>query len=271
MKKYELTQKEEKLFSYIQSFSKDKVAIAFSGGVDSSLVLKIAREVSKKEDVLAITFDTLLNPKKDIHIVKDLVKEFDVNFEIIQKNYIDNEKILNNDIQRCYYCKKDIFEQAISLKNSLGFKHIFDGSNFDDVNIYRPGKKALEELNVISPLKDMEFTKKEIRQLAKKLNITVASRPSKPCMMTRFPYNTRVDMSKFNNLEQAEDYLSFLGFSNNRVRLYDTCTRIEVEIEKFPLFFAKREDIIKKFKELGFSYINLDMEGFRSGSMDIFV
>lgn len=271
MKKYNLTPKEEKLFSYIQSFSKDKIAVAFSGGVDSSLVLKIAREVSKKEDVLAITFDTLLSPKKDIHIVKNLVEEFDVNLEIIQKNYVDNEKILNNDLERCYYCKKDIFEQAIQLKDTLGFTHLFDGSNFDDVNVYRPGKKALQELNVISPLKDMEFTKQEVRELSKKLDITVSSRPSKPCMMTRFAYNTRVDMTKFDQLEQAEDYLTSLGFANNRVRLYDTCTRIEVEIEKFDLFIKNKDKIISKFKELGFHYINLDMEGFRSGSMDIFV
>ena len=117
----------------------------------------------------------------------------------------------------------------------------------------------------------MKFTKVEVRELAKKLNISVANRPSKSCMMTRMPYNKKVDMSKFSSLELAEEYLASLSFANNRVRLYDEVTRIEVEVDKFPLFFEKREEIIEKFKELGFVYINLDMEGFRSGSMDIVI
>ena len=268
---YKLSKKEEGLFGYIKKLADEKVIVAFSGGVDSSLVLKIAREVTDKSNVMAVTFNTLLHPKNDIEIVKNLAQDFDVTLQIVEINEITNEKILYNDVKRCYYCKKDIFEKIVSLKESLNFAHIMDGSNFDDVFVYRPGKIALKELNVISPLQDMKFTKVEVRELAKKLNISVASRPSKPCMMTRMPYNKKVDMSKFSSLEMAEEYLASLGFANNRVRLYDDITRIEVDVDKFPLFFEKREEIIKKFKDLGFVYINLDMEGFRSGSMDIVI
>lgn len=268
---YKLSAKEERLFEYIKKLADEKVLIAFSGGVDSSLVLKIAREVSEKSNVIAVTFNTVLHPKNDIEIVKNLAQDFDVTLQIVEINEITNEKILYNDVKRCYYCKKDIFEKIVTLKESLNFGHIMDGSNFDDVFVYRPGRQALKELNVISPLQDMKFTKNEVRELAKKLNISVASRPSKPCMMTRMPYNKKVDMSKFSSLELAEEYLASLGFANNRVRLYDDVTRIEVEVDKFSLFFEKRAEIIEKFKELGFVYINLDMEGFRSGSMDVVI
>ena len=268
---YKLSEKEERLFEYIKKLADEKVLIAFSGGVDSSLVLKIAREVTDKSNVMAVTFNTILHPKNDIEIVKNLAQDFDVTLQIVQINEITNEKILYNDVKRCYYCKKDIFEKIVTLKESLNFGHIMDGSNFDDVFVYRPGRQALKELNVISPLQDMKFTKNEVRELAKKLNISVASRPSKPCMMTRMPYNKKVDMSKFSSLELAEEYLASLGFANNRVRLYDDVTRIEVEVDKFSLFFEKRIEIIEKFKDLGFVYINLDMEGFRSGSMDVVI
>jgi tRNA methyl transferase len=268
---YKLSEKEQKLFEYIKKFADKKIVVAFSGGVDSSLVLKIARETTEKSNVIAVTFNTILHPKNDIKIVKNLAKDFDVDLHIVEINEIKNDKILYNDVKRCYHCKRDIFEKIISLKDSLGFGYIIDGSNYDDCFVYRPGKVALKELGVISPLMDMKFTKKEVRILADKINISVANRPSKPCMMTRMPYNKKVDMSRFSALEIAEEYLSSLGFANNRVRLYDDVTRIEVEVEKIPLFFEKRSEIIKKFKELGFVYINLDMEGFRSGSMDIVI
>ena len=137
---YKLSKKEEGLFGYIKKLADEKVIVAFSGGVDSSLVLKITRKVTDKLNVMAVTFNTLLHPKNDIEIVKNLAQDFDVTLQIVEINEIINEKILYNDVKRCYYCKKDIFEKIVSLKDSLNFTHILDGSNFDDVFVYRPGR-----------------------------------------------------------------------------------------------------------------------------------
>ncbi|MGP1567407.1 MAG: ATP-dependent sacrificial sulfur transferase LarE [Peptoanaerobacter stomatis] len=267
----ELNFKEKQFFEYMKSLTDKKVVVAFSGGVDSSLVLKTAIDVSSANDVYAITFDTLLSPKNDIDITKKLAEDFGVRLEVVQTNEIEDEKILYNDKQRCYYCKKNLFENAIKLKEKLGFGYVLDGSNADDANVYRPGRKALKELGIISPLEKTGMSKNEVRQLAKKLGIKVHNRPSSPCLMTRFPYNKKVDISIFPKIDEVENYLKSLGFDNNRVRLYGDVTRIEVDVDKFPLFFEKRLEIIKKFKETGFVYVNLDIEGFRSGSMDIVI
>ena len=173
-----------------------------------------------------------------------------------------------NDVDRCFYCKYELFLRAKQLAANLGAVHVLDGTNKSDLSLYRPGLRALKELGIISPLAKCGFEKSDVRALAAELGISVAARPSAPCLATRFPYNQRLPIDKFPMLDAGERLLKQLGFEICRIRLYGEVTRIEIMPEKFLLFINKRDEIIKELKNIGFKYINLDIEGFRSGSMD---
>lgn len=261
---------EDNLRKYISSLVKDGVMVAFSGGVDSTLVLKICKEEADKVNgrVMACTFETFLSPKGDINISRKLAKDYNVLLVEEYINETDDEKVLTNDPMRCFYCKKSIFSKAIEIAKENNMTYVVDGTNLSDLSLYRPGLKALEELNIISPLAKCNFEKKDVRELAEKLNISVSQRPSKPCLATRFPYKKVLPVEKFNMVEQGEEILTNYGFLINRIRLYEDVTRIEIPVSDFNDFILKRENIIKDLKEIGFKYINLDIEGFRSGSMD---
>ena len=262
--------KEEKLRGFISSLVDDGIVVAFSGGVDSTLVLKIAKEEAEKKnkEVIAATFETFLSPSGDLEITRKLAKDYNVKH--IEK-YIDqteNENVLMNRKNRCFYCKREIFSKALEIAEKNNMKYVLDGTNLSDLNVYRPGLKALEELEIISPLKECGFEKSDVRDLAKKLNISVAKRPSAPCLATRFPYDEKLPLDKFEVIDRAEEILKNYVFDLCRIRLYKDITRIEILEENFLKFIENREDIIRDLKNLGFKYINLDMEGFRSGSMD---
>lgn len=252
-------------------FVEEGVCIAFSGGVDSSLILKIACEISKEKNkaIYAVTFDTKLHPKSDITISKQVAKTMGAIHKVIKIDEFENEEILMNPIDRCYQCKKYLFTQLLNFAKANNIKYIIDGTNADDLNEYRPGLKALSELGVISPLAKLGISKKEVREMAKKLDISVANRPSTPCLATRLPYNTRITVELLENIEKAEKYIKKLGFEVVRVRVHGDIVRIEIEKEQFLKFLDKKDLIISYLKDLGFVYISLDLEGFRSGSMDI--
>lgn len=260
--------KREKLRNRIRELGKEGIVLCFSGGVDSALLLKIASEEVDSKKLLALTFQTSLTPLSDLPIVKDMADSFGVKSEVLYLDQFEDKEILNNPTNRCYLCKKFLYENAINIKNKLGFEYVIDGSNFDDLKVYRPGKIALNELGVIRPLEEVEMTKSEVRAFAKDLDIQVANRPSTPCMATRFPYGERLNKEIFSNLERGEKFLKSLGLENVRIRYYGDNIRIEVDVEDFPLVLEKRLLIINELKALGFHYINLDLEGFRSGSMD---
>lgn len=260
--------KRKNLRKRISELGKKGVVLCFSGGVDSALLLKIASEEIKKENLLALTFQSTLTPLEDLNIVKNMAKDMDVNLKILNIDPLENKDILENSKDRCYLCKKYLYENAIKIKEDLGFSYVLDGSNFDDLDFYRPGRKALDELGIIRPLEELKFRKSEIRDFAEDLGVEVARRPSTPCMATRFPYGNKLEKEKFSNLEKGESFLKSLGIENVRIRLYGDNTRIEVPISDFPIIINNREKIVEKLKSLGFHYINLDLEGFRSGSMD---
>lgn len=264
-----LNEKEEELFSILKKYVDKRVILAFSGGVDSTLLLKILSLVRKhNKDVIAVTFNTTLSPKNDLAISKKLASDFDVMLKILNINELDNESVINNKIDRCYHCKKSLFKKTIEIKNSLNYGYVLDGSNADDFKVFRPGIVALNDLNVKSPLKEANFTKSEVRTLAKKLGISVSNRPSAPCLATRFCYNEKLDLNMFKKIEDAEDYLKDCGFLINRIRVHKDIIRIEILKEDFNKFFQMQDVITSKLKEMGFSYITLDLEGYRSGSMD---
>ncbi|WP_416198386.1 MAG: ATP-dependent sacrificial sulfur transferase LarE [Sporanaerobacter sp.] len=263
--KYMILQKE------ISKLVEEGACVAFSGGVDSSLILKMACDASEKynKKIYAVTFNTRLHPMEDINISREVAKSMGAIHKIIDIDEFENEKILTNPIDRCYQCKKYLFEKLLEFAEKNDIKYILDGTNADDLKEYRPGIKALKELGIISPLAKLDITKKEVRQMAKDLNVSVATRPSAPCLATRLPYNTNISFELLNKIEKAEAYIKKLGFVVVRVRVHGDIVRIEIEKEEFLRFLDKKDLIINYLKDLGFVYITLDLEGFRSGSMDI--
>ncbi len=260
----------EKLLASIEAYTSSDVIVAFSGGVDSSLVLKLACDAAarKNKKVYAITVHTRLHPMNEIEITKKVAAEAGAIHSIVHVDELQNAGVMLNPENRCYLCKKYIFTQLVEYATKMGINTILEGTNDDDLHVYRPGIKALRELDVKSPLAESGMTKSDVRQMAAQYNISVASRPSAPCMATRFPYNTKLSYDKMTNLEQGEEYIRSLDFYNVRIRIHDDIARIEVDVADLERFIANRTLIVEKLCALGFIYITLDLEGFRSGSMD---
>lgn len=259
----------KKLYDIIEDLLKEKIVLAFSGGVDSALLLKIASSLRKDEnDVVAMFFKAPSSTEEDLVNAKNLAEEMGVKLFIKDVDIFVDDHIVNNSKDRCYHCKSHLFKQAIKLKDDLGYGYVIDGTNTDDHKVYRPGLMALRDLGVVSPLNMAGFSKQMVRALADELNISVAKRPSAPCLLTRFPYGTKITPAKLDRLEKAEAFIRDLGFIKFRVRDHSNIARIELTPEDFMAFIEKRDQVIKEFKNLGFSYVTLDLEGFRSGSMD---
>jgi len=245
------------------------VVIAFSGGVDSSLLLKIAADILGN-NVIAVTVRSPLFPKKELSDAKIIAKNFNCRHIFIDSNELKIEEFRNNSKNRCYICKKDLFLKLITIKDKYEFNCIADGTNYNDFHTFRPGLKALTELNIKSPFLECKINKKEIRQYSKILKIKTWNKPSFSCLATRIPYNEKISLLKLHKIEKAEEYLSKLGFSQVRVRYHHPIARIEVEKCEF-IKITKgrvREEIIKEFKKIGFKYITIDLEGYCLGSMD---
>lgn len=260
------------LVSKIEKLTEENVIVAFSGGVDSSLLLKLAAVGALKngKKVFAVTLHTTLHTMNDIEISKKVAEELGAEHIIIKIDEIANAGIMNNPVDRCYRCKKYLFTEIKNKGEALGIKNILEGTNADDMKMYRPGIKAIKELGIISPLEEAGFTKAEVRKLAGELGVSVSNRPSAPCLATRFPYGTTLSYDEMKKIEIGEEYLKNLGFYNVRLRVHGDILRIEVDKEKLSKIIELKDEIISFLKNLGYIYITIDLEGFRSGSMDIF-
>lgn len=254
----------------LHTYINQDLIIAFSGGVDSTLLLKAVSVISKEKGytVHAVTFQTTLHPARDVGVTKKLAQDIGVAHHIIQIDELQQAGLQNNPTDRCYLCKKHLFSRAWKLAEKLAISMIMDGTNADDMLEYRPGIRALQELNIASPLAESGMTKVAIRSMAEEYGLSVADRPSSPCLTTRFPYGTALSQAMMENVEKGEEYLTSLGFYNVRLRVHSEVVRIEVDQDAFPLLLKFREDIVSYLKELGYHYITVDLEGFRSGSMD---
>ncbi len=263
--------KKEGLRDRIGKMVAEGACVAFSGGVDSSLILKIAVEEGEKigKKVYAVTFETKLHPISDVNISQKVAKEMGAIHEIIQVDEFQDENIMKNPIDRCYLCKSLLFKTLKGFAKDHGLKHVLDGTNLDDHGTYRPGIKALSELGISSPLAECGFTKDDVRAFSEELGISVAKRPSAPCMATRLPYGTSIDFSLLKRIEEGEEYIKSLGFDVIRLRVHGDVARIEIPKKDFISFMEKHDEVTQKLKDLGFVYITLDLEAFRSGSMDI--
>lgn len=245
-----------------------KVAICYSGGIDSSFLLFFANKILGKENVLAIIANGQMVARDDYDDAIKFAKENDFNLVELSYNAFDIEDFKNNTKSRCYSCKKNLMTKIKEEANKQGYFNILDGKNIDDAKVFRPGNKATQELGIISPLEKSGFTKSDIRRYSKELGIEFWNKPSNSCLATRFPYNTTLTEGLLKKVEIAEDYIKRLGINRVRVRVHDNIVRIEAEERKFQIILNNREEIINKIKELGFEFVTLDLAGIRSGVFD---
>lgn len=269
----DFTSKKEKLLNRMKDLGKEDMFLAFSGGVDSSLLLKLACDSAAKsgKKVYAVTFATRLHPAGDMKNAGKVAEELGGEHVILKIDELEQDDIRQNPPNRCYLCKRHLFSQLKEFGKEKGGGNFVDGTNADDLKEYRPGLRALKELDIISPLAECSMTKEDVRQMASEYGISSAKRPSAPCMATRLPYGANLDYEILGRIEKGEAFIKKYIEGNVRLRLHGDIARIEIDKAQFRTFLEKGDEIVKGLKKLGFSYITLDMEGFRSGSMDIYV
>jgi uncharacterized protein len=244
-----------------------RVAVAYSGGVDSALLLKVAHD-ALGADVLALTAVSPSMPARERQAAIDLAAQIGARHMLVETPELNNPEYLANSPQRCYFCKLDVFGALFDYAQSAGFSTLVDGTNLDDSGDYRPGYQAAVQRGARSPLKEVGFTKDEIRTLARELGLPNWSKPSAACLSSRIPYGTAISLPVLNQIEQAERFLLDLGLRQVRVRHHQQIARIEVEAGDLPVVLERRAAITKALKELGYTYITLDLAGFRSGSLN---
>ena len=262
-----LNDKLESLVSFLKS---KKVIVAFSGGVDSSLLAFLSNKYAKES--LLVTEKSILYPDDEIRLTKEFAKKNGINHLIIERNPLEDENFRVNPKNRCYICKKGLYKDIIKIKEERNFDLIVDGSNLDDLSDYRPGMQALKELNISTPYIDFKISKQEIREICRQFNLEVQSKPSMACFSSRIPYNQEINEEKLDMIREAENFLKkTYNLNQLRVRLHEgNLARIEFMPEDI-MKVMNDENIMTiktKFKQLGFSYITIDLEGFRSGSLN---
>ncbi len=255
----------------LSRYASEDVAVAFSGGVDSSLLLKIvceaARETGKK--VYGVFLRTMLHPQGELEEAMQVAQETGAIFHVIEVDELEEADIADNPADRCYRCKRYLFQVMKEEMKLLQVYRILEGTNEDDLHVYRPGIRAVRELGMISPLADAGMTKKEVRRMAAEYGLTVSGKPSAPCLATRFPYGTRITYQEMQRAGEGEVFLKSLGLYNVRLRVHGKIARIETDPQDMSKLIEERDSVIEYLKKLGYTYITLDLEGFRSGSMDI--
>lgn len=255
----------------LEELSSGGVCEAFSGGVDSALLLTVLSELRARKPfpLLAVVFATAFHTADETASAVKQAEELGVPVELVERDVLSDPVLRQNPKDRCYHCKRSLFSEMKRIAADRGIGNLVDGTNADDMRTYRPGRKALEELGVLSPLALCGFTKDEIRAAARELLIPVADKPSMPCLATRFPYGTAMTDEALRNVERGEECLRGFGLKVVRLRVHGDVARIETDAEGFELASARRFEIAFALRrEAGFAYVALDMEGFRSGSMD---
>ncbi|MFO7915626.1 MAG: ATP-dependent sacrificial sulfur transferase LarE [Candidatus Krumholzibacteriales bacterium] len=262
-----LSAKHEKLKQIISGYG-DRVAVAFSGGTDSSFLLAAAMDAA--EQVLAVTVNADFIAQSEVDAASRVAEQIGADHEIIYVPFIDIENFAANPPDRCYFCKLNLFRKIISFAHQHGMETVMEGSNADDPGEHRPGLKAIEELGVASPLAEAGLRKREIRELSRRINLPTWDSPDNTCLATRIRTGDRITREKLQMVEEAEDFMRSLGFGLCRVRHHGSLARIEVAPEKIPdlLDPETRDSIDRKLTEIGFLYVTADMEGYNRGSMD---
>ncbi len=247
----------------------ESALIAYSGGVDSTFLLKVAKDVLGK-NVLAVTEMSPVYPSEETKQAVTLAQEMGVRHEFFETQDLSNPEFVNNPKDRCYWCKKDLFGDLLRIAKKHNLNYVLDGTNFDDVDDFRPGMQAACELGIRSPLKEVRLTKDEIRHFSQQLGLPTWNKPSFACLASRFPYGMKITKENLDKVDKAERFLKKLGIAQLRVRHHDTIARIEVLAEDMPILLEAqtRRRLISYFKELGYAYVTVDLEGYRTGSMN---
>jgi uncharacterized protein len=261
-------EKFEQLKKIFQSMG--RVLVAFSGGVDSTFLLKVASDTLGRENVLGVTALSPLYPERELSGVKHLVQTLGVRHRLIDSNELEIEGFSGNPPNRCYSCKRKLFEEMQNVAREESISFIVEGSTLDDDKDHRPGRMAIQELGIRSPLKEALFTKKEIRESSKILGLATWDKPSFACLASRFPYGEEITPEGLKMVDEAEDFLFRLGFKQVRVRHYQNLARIELLQEEIGRLMegGLREQVVGQLKRIGYKYVTLDLQGFRSGSMN---
>jgi pyridinium-3,5-biscarboxylic acid mononucleotide sulfurtransferase len=247
-----------------------KVIIAYSGGVDSTFLLKAAVDTLGAENVLACIGVSSSMPEKQLAKALDYAKAIGANIEQVSVQEITDSVYSANNPDRCFHCKSHLYSVIRNIANERGYNVVLCGTNFDDMDDYRPGNKAAENHNVRSPLCEAGLTKEDIRSISRNLGLPTADVPSSPCLASRIAYGLEITTQRLRQVEEAEEFLRTLGFVEFRVRHHDTIARIEVKPENLVEILAEptRQAIIEKFKVIGFKYITVDLQGYRCGSLN---
>ena len=243
------------------------VAVAFSGGVDSTLLVTVAKAVLGDRAV-AVTAASETFPSREAREAREFCEQHEIRQIVFESNEIDVPGYRENPVNRCYLCKHSLFEgiQKLAKENQLAF--VAEGSNTDDTGDYRPGMIAIRELGIRSPLREADLCKAEIREISKELGLPTWRKQSYACLASRFVYGETISESKLKMVDQAEEFLLQLGFHQLRVRIHDKLARIEVMPAEFDALMAHREEITNAFRSYGFAYVTMDLQGYRTGSMN---
>jgi len=244
------------------------VLVAFSGGVDSAFLLKCAVDTLGAGKVAAATAVSEILPPEDLDLAMSMARDMGVRHSVITSPEMENAEFIANTPERCYVCKKGRYDKLLELKERLGLAYIADGSNMDDEADYRPGERALKELGIRSPLREARLYKSEVRELSRELGLPTWDRSSMACLATRIPYGEAITRDKIHMVREAEQALHCFGFTQLRVRHHGDLARIEVPPGELADAIKYRADIVERVKRTGFTFVALDLEGFRSGSMN---
>lgn len=256
----------EKLKEYLKSLN--SAAIAFSGGVDSTFLLKVSHDVLG-DNAVAITAKSCSYPERELNEAADFCKREGIRHIIIESEELKIDGFSHNPKNRCYLCKTELFKKMRAAADELGIEHIAEGSNIDDNSDYRPGLTAVREQGIKSPLMYAELSKKEIRELSRRMGLETWNKQSFACLSSRFVYGEEITEEKLCMVERAEQYLLDLGFTQVRVRIHGLMARIEIKKEEFDKLIHVSGKVYDYLKALGFTYVSLDLGGYRTGSMNI--
>lgn len=246
---------------------KKKVLVAFSGGVDSGLLLKVTYD-ALGDDAFCVILDTETLPRIELKYAKEFVEGLGCRYEIIKHSELENEEFTKNSSDRCYYCKNESAKVLKKAASDREIKCIADGVNLSDFDEHRPGIKACDEAGIWHPFVDVGITKSDIREISKELGLSFWNKPSSACLSSRIPYGEDITKDKLLMIERAEETLIKRGFVQVRVRMHGDIARVEVLGDEMEVVLGLRDIIVKELKAIGFKYVTLDLEGYRSGSMD---
>ncbi|WP_208099054.1 ATP-dependent sacrificial sulfur transferase LarE [Nostoc sp. 106C] len=262
-----LTEKLEQLKALFAEM--EQALIAYSGGVDSTLVAKIAYDVLGDRALAVTAVSPSLLPE-ELEDAKIQAATIGIKHKIVQTNEMDNPNYTSNPVNRCYFCKSELHDTLKPLARNLGYPYVVDGVNADDLHDYRPGIQAAKERGARSPLAEVGVTKLEVRQLSQQLSLPWWDKPAQPCLSSRFPYGEEITVTKLQRVGRAEIYLRKLGLKNLRVRSEGDTARIELPLEQIKEFVLTTDlqQVVSAFQEFGFIYVTLDLEGYRSGKLN---